>query len=93
MDPIVATQKSSLAADSGLLRPARRLMDRLTYPRKFLLIFLLFALPLGLTLYLLVGEINNSLSFAKKEISGVYYLRPLRGLQEQVARRDRKSVV
>jgi len=61
-------------------------MDRLTYPRKFLLIFLLFALPLGLTLYLLVGEINNSIRFAEKEISGVYYLRPLRGLQEQVAR-------
>ena len=85
MDSIAATQKSALAGDSRLLRPARRLMDGLTYPRKFLLIFLLFALPLGLTLYLLVGEINSSLSFAKKEISGVYYLRSLRGLQEQVA--------
>ena len=41
-------------------------MDKLTYPRKFLLIFLLFALPLGLTLYLLVGEINNSIRFAQK---------------------------
>jgi len=70
----------------ALLRPARRLMDRLTYPRKFLLIFLLFALPLGLTLYLLVGEINNSIRFAEKEISGAHYLRPLRALQEQVAR-------
>ncbi len=61
-------------------------MDRLTYPRKFLLIFLLFALPLGMTLYLLVGEINNSMRFAQKEISGARYLRPLRALQEQVAR-------
>jgi signal transduction histidine kinase/CheY-like chemotaxis protein/HPt (histidine-containing phosphotransfer) domain-containing protein len=61
-------------------------MDRLTYPRKFFLIFLLFALPLGLTLYLLVGEINNSIRFAEKEIAGAHYLRPLRGLQEQVAR-------
>ena len=69
---------------------ARQLMDRLTYPRKFLLIFLLifllFALPLGMTLYLLVGEINNSIHFAQKEIAGARYLRPLRALQEQVAR-------
>ncbi|HSV36118.1 MAG TPA: response regulator [Ramlibacter sp.] len=69
-----------------LLRPARRLMDRLTYPRKFLLIFLLFALPLALTLYLLVGELNSSIRFAEKEIAGVRYLRPLRLLQEEVAR-------
>ncbi len=69
-----------------LLKPARQLMDRLTYPRKFLLIFLLFALPLGMTLYLLVGEINNSIHFAQKEIAGARYLRPLRALQEQVAR-------
>ncbi|RYX93332.1 MAG: response regulator [Comamonadaceae bacterium] len=72
--------------DLPLLRPARKLMDRLTYPRKFLLIFLLFALPLGMTLYLLVGEINNSIRFAQKEIDGARYLRPLRALQEQVAR-------
>ncbi|MDB5929587.1 MAG: multi-sensor hybrid histidine kinase [Polaromonas sp.] len=70
----------------ALLRPARGLMDRLTYPRKFLLIFLLFALPLGLTLYLLVAEVNQSVRFAEKEIMGVHYLRPLRLLQEQVAR-------
>jgi signal transduction histidine kinase/DNA-binding response OmpR family regulator/HPt (histidine-containing phosphotransfer) domain-containing protein len=61
-------------------------MDRLTYPRKFLLIFLLFALPLGVTLYLLVGEINNTIEFAEKEIAGARYLRPLRALQEEVAR-------
>ncbi|RYX97404.1 MAG: response regulator [Comamonadaceae bacterium] len=73
-------------AQGSILLPARRLMDRLTYPRKFLLIFLLFALPLGLTLYLLVGEINNSIRFAEKEASGLHYLRPLRALQEQVAR-------
>ena len=72
--------------DGRVLRPARLLMDRLTYPQKFLLIFLLFALPLGLTLYLLVGEINNSVRFARKEIAGTHYLRPLRALQEDLAR-------
>ena len=85
MAPIGKPNKTSFLVSLGVLRPARQLMDRLTYPRKFLLIFLLFALPLGLTLHLLVGEINNSLGFAKKEISGVFYLRPLRGLQEEVA--------
>lgn len=69
-----------------LLKPARQLMDKLTYPRKFMLIFLLFALPLALTLYLLVSEINSSIRFAEKEIAGARYLRPLRALQEQVAR-------
>ncbi|MDB5869099.1 MAG: multi-sensor hybrid histidine kinase [Polaromonas sp.] len=85
-ESIGSHRKTSAFAQGALLRPARRLMDRLTYPRKFLLIFLLFALPLGLTLYLLVGEINQSIQFAEKEIAGVHYLRPLRSLQEQVAR-------
>ncbi|HSV46756.1 MAG TPA: histidine kinase dimerization/phospho-acceptor domain-containing protein, partial [Ramlibacter sp.] len=61
-------------------------MDRLTYPQKFLLIFLLFALPLALTLYLLVGEIYGSVRFARKEIAGTHYLRPLRALQDEVGR-------
>ena len=86
LEPLVIRPKNSTFAQGSLLAPARRLMDRLTYPRKFLLIFLLFALPLGLTLYLLVGEINRSIQFAEKEIAGVHYLRPLRSLQEQVAR-------
>jgi signal transduction histidine kinase/DNA-binding response OmpR family regulator/HPt (histidine-containing phosphotransfer) domain-containing protein len=80
------TQPPPSLGEVPFLKPARQLMDRLTYPRKFLLIFLLFALPLGLTLYLLVGEINSSIQFAQKEISGARYLRPLRALQEEVAR-------
>ncbi|QJW83613.1 hypothetical protein HK414_04545 [Ramlibacter terrae] len=70
----------------SLLRPARRLMDSLTYPRKFFLIFLLFALPLGLTVYLLLSEIQASIRFADKEIAGARFLRPLRNVQEAVAR-------
>ncbi|CAN5525645.1 hypothetical protein BH10PSE16_BH10PSE16_31830 [soil metagenome] len=86
LEPTATRPKTSTFAQGAILSPARRLMDRLTYPRKFLLIFLLFALPLGLTLYLLVGEINRSIHFTEKEIAGVHYLRPLRSLQEQVAR-------
>jgi signal transduction histidine kinase/CheY-like chemotaxis protein len=69
-----------------ILRPARRLMDRLTYPRKFVLIFVLFAVPLALTVYLLLSEIQASILFAQKEIAGAHYLRPLRNVQEEVAR-------
>ncbi len=85
MTPATPPAQSSFLIRAAVLQPARRLMDRLSYPRKFLLIFLLFALALALTLYLLVSEINNAIRFAEKEIAGVQYLRPLRALQEQLA--------
>jgi len=59
-------------------------MNRLRYPRKFALISLLFAVPLGFTLYLLVSAINQQVEFAEKEIVGNAYLRPLRNLMEHV---------
>ncbi|MFM9880103.1 MAG: response regulator [Burkholderiaceae bacterium] len=70
---------------AALLRPARALMDQLTYPRKFLLISLLFVLPLGLTFYLWTSEVNASKAFAQKEIMGTQYLRPLHRLEALVA--------
>ena len=70
---------------STVLAPARAVMDRLTYPRKFVLISVLFALPLAVVMYLLISEINDRIEFARKEIQGTQYLRPLRKLQEHVA--------
>lgn len=67
------------------LRPALFLMNRLRYPQKFVLISLLFALPLALVMYLLISEINGGIEFAQKEIQGDRYLRPLRQLLEHVA--------
>ncbi|MBL8793967.1 MAG: response regulator [Planctomycetia bacterium] len=67
-----------------LLRPAVALMNRLNYPWKFTLISTLFALPLILVMYLLISEINDRIEFSHKEIEGVRYLRPLRGLNEHV---------
>jgi signal transduction histidine kinase/DNA-binding response OmpR family regulator/HAMP domain-containing protein len=66
------------------LRPALFVMNRLRYPQKFAVISLLFALPLGFVLYLLLSEINDRIAFAHKEILGTQYLRPLRGLLEHV---------
>ena len=48
-----------------LFAPAVALMDRLTYPRKFLLISVLFGIPLALATYFLFGEINDSLEIAR----------------------------
>ena len=67
-----------------VLRPARSLMNRLSYPQKFLLISILFALPLGVVMYLLVTEINERVEFATREMEGTQYLRPLRKMQEDV---------
>ena len=70
--------------ERGVLVPARAMLDRLTYPRKFALISLLFILPLAVVMYLLLSEIDSRVRFARKEIEGVAYLRPLRALQEHV---------
>jgi signal transduction histidine kinase/DNA-binding response OmpR family regulator len=65
-----------------LLAPARAVLDRLKYPQKFALISLLFILPLGVVMYLLISEINDRIGFARKEMGGNQYLRPLRAMQE-----------
>ncbi len=57
--------------------PAVKLLNRLTYPRKFGLIGLLFALPLGLVTFFLVRELNDRITFSAKEQLGNEYLRPV----------------
>ena len=68
---------------SALLAPALAVINRLRYPHKFLLISLLFALPLALALF--VTEMNDRIAFTQKELDGSKYLRPLRKLYEHVA--------
>ena len=46
--------------------PAIALMNRLTYPQKFLLISVLFILPLVLVMYLLLSELSLQRSSPKK---------------------------
>jgi PAS domain S-box-containing protein len=62
--------------------PAIRLMNRLKFPQKFVLISLLFALPLALVMTLLIREINSSIDFSQKEKVGTAYLRPVRTFYE-----------
>ena len=65
-----------------LLRPAVRLMNRLRYPRKFLLIGLLFFVPLGLTLILWLTELQQRIAFAEKERAGLEYVGAVHRLLE-----------
>jgi len=86
---------------NALLLPAVSLMNRLTYPRKFLLISVLFLAALGLVMYFMLVEFGKSIDFTAKEIEGTRYLRPLialyrdageaRRLARVYARGDRTS--
>lgn len=57
-------------------------MNRLRYPQKFLLISLLFVLPLALVLGFLIEELNAEAAFSQKEHNGTLYLRAIRPLFE-----------
>ena len=69
-------------AVNPLLRPAVRLMNRLRYPRKFVLIGVLFAVPLGLTLALWLTELQQRIAFAEKERAGLVYVAAVQRLLE-----------
>src|SRR5438093_9498603 len=71
-----------------LFAPAIALMNRLKYPQKFVLISLLFAIPLALLIILYLFEANSRIAFAQKEIDGDAYLRPLRQLLEHTLQEE-----
>lgn len=66
----------------ALLRPGTRLLDHMRYPRKFLLISVLFLVPLVLAIGLLHSETQPSIAFTTSELAGTRYLRPARQLLE-----------
>ncbi len=68
----------------NLLFPAVALMNRLKYLQKFFLIGMLFMLPVGFTMYLLVAEIDKEIDFAKKERAGIEYYKGIRKLLEHL---------
>ena len=71
-------------ADLEILAPAVAVMNRLTYPRKFALISLLFAVPLCWVMWQLFSEIDQRIRSTRKELLGTAYLRPLRRLSTDV---------
>jgi len=64
----------------NIFSPAATLMARLKYPQRFVLITVLFLLPLGIALFMLVSKINHDIDFAQRETEGTAYLRPTSAL-------------
>ncbi|MFC3149835.1 ATP-binding protein [Litoribrevibacter euphylliae] len=74
--------------------PARSLMDRLSYLKKFMLISALFLLPVGLLGYGLVTEIQRNLAITKVEQQGLRMLAQAFKLIEQASEfRDRSIIL
>ena len=68
----------------NFLSPAITLLNRLKYMQKFLLIFGLLMLSVGLTVYLLVADINKGIDAAKIEKQGLEYNYGIRILLEHL---------
>lgn len=66
------------------LAPAIRLLNSLTFPKKFALISFFFALPLALTLVFLIRQVQAEIQFAQLELVGVDYLAPLNALHDEL---------
>lgn len=74
---------SSSSDAGGLFAPVIYLLSRLSYPTKFILIGLLFVVPLGLSLHFLISETNVRIEIARKERIGLQYIIPLRKILER----------
>lgn len=53
------------------------MLDRLTIPRKLLLLFALFLVPLGVVTFLLMANAHDGIAFSQKERTGVGYLKTI----------------
>ncbi|WP_068605545.1 methyl-accepting chemotaxis protein [Paenibacillus swuensis] len=56
-----------------VFEPSVRLMNKMRYARKFILISLVFLIPIAYMLFLFSTEIGNTLQFTKKEREGLRY--------------------
>src|SRR5262249_7716756 len=79
-------RRSLLLGLRQALEPAVALMSRLRYAQKFVLISFLFAIPIGLMMYLWLAELNGRLHFTKVEEGGLEYVVALRHLLEPLDR-------
>ncbi len=68
----------------ALFQPATRVMSRLKYPQKFLLIGLLFLLPLIVVMTQFLSKINEDIDFAAKERLGLIFNAPVMNFLQYV---------
>lgn len=73
-----------------IFRPAALLMNKLNYLQKFALVALLLLLPSFGLLYILTTDINKTIQFSSKELTGIAYNASLRQFYGQIiAHRER----
>ncbi|MBA3869648.1 MAG: response regulator [Anaerolineae bacterium] len=70
----------------AFFQPASRLMSRLKYPQKFMLIVILLLLPLVVVLTQFLSKINEDIDFAAKERLGLIYNAPVLDFLQHIQR-------
>jgi PAS domain S-box-containing protein len=65
------------AFSQRIFRPGVALLNRLSYPRKFLLLTTVLLLPQALALPPLISELQRQIDFSRKEREGLQLLRPI----------------
>lgn len=68
----------------GIFTPVVNIMSHLWYWQKFVVITILFTIPVGYALFSYIIQINKNIAFAEKEIVGVQYLSPALALLQDL---------
>ncbi len=73
--------------NKNFMRPAVKLMGRLNYTQKFLLIFVLFLIPMGVISLFLLKNLTQATQITHSEKAGIAYLQVLNDVQNEVEKR------
>src|SRR4029450_7820438 len=82
-DPV---RRSRMIRPKAMLEPAVAVMNRLRYPEKFILISLLFTIPIAFLMYQWLTQLGSRLDFAAQERVGLEYVMSLRQVMEPLER-------
>ena len=69
---------------TGILKPGVRLLQRFSFARKFQLVFLLFALPLGYALWVISSDYLSRLQSIDDEVEGAHALERMAQVQHEL---------
>ena len=66
------------------MNPAIQLMNKLSYPKKMLLISVVFLIPIILLISLLLNQLGTGIASAEKEMRGLEYIKTVRQLYQHM---------
>ena len=69
---------------TGVLKPGVRLLERFSFARKFQLVFVLFALPLGFSLWVIGSNYLDRLNAIDNELEGISALQGMADVQQEL---------